>query len=79
MDYVAAVALNTSNIAEGVTPFLWAVFGLVILVWVMYSSVLLYHWVRYGYQSSSVMIASITYFVGSGLLIFISLVALLFV
>lgn len=79
MNATSTTVLNTSEIVSNVEPFLWTVFGIVILAWVLFSSVLLYHWVRYGYKSSSVMLASISYFVGSGFFIFVAFVSLLLI
>ena len=48
---------------------LWAVLGLVVLIGVIVSLILFYHWVRYGHTMLMISTGGLIYFIGAGILL----------
>lgn len=58
---------------------LWSVFGIVLLVYLVTSGILLFHWRKYGMRNKKVILAELVYFLVSVPIVLIALFALIFV
>jgi len=75
----AELALRFAQTLERIQPLLWVVFIIVFLMWMTYSSILFYHWIRYGYKSKKMRMTSIVYVIGSIMLLGIALVCIVMI
>ncbi|OIO31812.1 MAG: hypothetical protein COZ49_00695 [Candidatus Yonathbacteria bacterium CG_4_10_14_3_um_filter_47_65] len=70
---------NTTEHAPIVIPthFLWVGLLAMLILFMIISTVLVYHWVTYGYKAATTSIAGIVYFSGSVLFVGITMIAII--
>jgi len=70
--------LNGNELQNLITinpQIIWIVFIITLIVFVIISAIIFYHWFAYGYKFKNTLRAIIIYLVGSGFFIIISIVS----